>query len=312
MSSVRRFAYNARHRRTTTVILAAGLTPAWQQILSFDRFTPGEVNRAGRAVWCASGKVLNVGCALHYLGVPSKTLCLVGGDAGRQVTADFDRMQIPVRWITSQVPTRVCTTILDNSTHCTTELVENSGSIPDIELTAFDEAFHTEARAASVVVLTGSLPQGTPANYYRRLLEQTTAKAVLDIRGPELQEALSLRPYVVKPNREELARTVGCELHTEDDFVAAMSELRGRGAEWVVVSQGPAPLLALGPAGLLRITPPVVDLCNPVGCGDCLAAGIAAGIDRRLSMPDALRIGLQAAAENAREMLPARNLTRLA
>ena len=50
------------------MILAAGLTPAWQQILSFDQFTLGEVNRARRSVWCGSGKVLNVGCALRQLG----------------------------------------------------------------------------------------------------------------------------------------------------------------------------------------------------------------------------------------------------
>ena len=50
------------------MILAAGLTPAWQQILSFRRFIPGEVNRAEQSIWCGSGKVLNVGCALHHLG----------------------------------------------------------------------------------------------------------------------------------------------------------------------------------------------------------------------------------------------------
>jgi len=41
------------------VILVAGLTPAWQQILRFDDFRPGEVNRASEVQWCCSGKVLN-------------------------------------------------------------------------------------------------------------------------------------------------------------------------------------------------------------------------------------------------------------
>ena len=293
------------------VILAAGLTPAWQQILSFRRFIPGEVNRAQQAVWCGSGKVLNVGCALHHLGVKSKTLCLAGGIAGEQICADFQKMTIPVRWVKSRIPTRVCTTILDETTKTTTELVENSNSIPPEELDLFLDAFVEESASVQVVVLSGSLPAGAPPDFYRRMLEKTSAKAVLDVRGPELKAALQMRPYVVKPNREELARTVGRDLASEQDLVAAMSELRDQGAEWVVVSHGSGPLMALGPDGLIRIEIPIIDVCNPIGCGDCLAAGIAAGIDRQWTMHESLNLGVRAAAENARVLLPARNLSRL-
>lgn len=293
------------------MILAAGLTPAWQQILSFRRFSAGEVNRAHSAAWCASGKVLNVSCALHQLGVESKTLCLVGGQASQQIRADFEQLGVPVRWIESTTPTRVCTTILDESTGKTTELVENSHSVSDDDLTAFFDAFVDEVRGSQVVVVSGSLPEGTPSAFFRRLLEITTAKCVLDIRGTELDEALACRPFVVKPNREELARTVGRILDSEDDLIAAMSEVRSRGAEWVVVSHGPSILTALGPEGIVKIEPPKVAVKNPIGCGDCLAAGIAAGIDRRMSMRDALEIGIRAAAENVQQLLPARSLTRL-
>ena len=61
------------------MILAAGLSPAWQQMLIFDGVRVGEVNRAREAHWCSSGKVLNVGLALHYLGGPHLTLAPVGG-----------------------------------------------------------------------------------------------------------------------------------------------------------------------------------------------------------------------------------------
>jgi 1-phosphofructokinase family hexose kinase len=293
------------------VILAAGLTPAWQQVLSFRRFVPGEVNRAQTADWCASGKVLNVGCALHQLGAESKTLCTAGGPAGQQMRADFDRLGVPIRWINSSVPTRVCTTILDETSGQTTELVENSSEIPPQELTAFYDAYVEEAQQATLVVLTGSLPENTTVTFFRSLLEKTTAKSVLDIRGPELEQALTCRPFLVKPNREELARTVGRLLDDDEDLVNAMAMIRQRGAEWVVVSNGPAPLLALGPEALVRIQIPQVAVKNPIGCGDCLAAGIAAAVDRGFSMRDALEIGVRAAAENATELLPARRLSRL-
>ena len=49
------------------MILAAGLSPAWQQIMTLAELRIGEVNRARDVQWCASGKVLNVGLALHRL-----------------------------------------------------------------------------------------------------------------------------------------------------------------------------------------------------------------------------------------------------
>ena len=90
-----------------------------------------------------------------------------------------------------------------------------------------------------------------------------------------------------------------------------MSEIRDRGADWVVVSQGPKSLMALGPDGLLKLQPPAVRVRNPIGCGDCLAAGIAAGMELGMPMIAALQVGLNAAAENAADLLPARNLMRL-
>jgi 1-phosphofructokinase family hexose kinase len=293
------------------MILAAGLTPAWQQILAFDHVQLGEVNRAQTAAWCASGKVLNVGNALNALGASAKTLCPIGGPSGDLIRSDFERLRIPVRWVPFRTNTRICTTILDESTGVTTELVENSAAVLESELEDYFAAFVEEVRSASLVVISGSLPNGAPSHFYRRMLESTKAPAVLDIRGAELEQALPLRPFVVKPNREELARTVNRSLSTEADLIEAMSEVRRRGAEWVVVSQGPSPLIALGPEGVLRIQPPTVKVRNPIGCGDCLAAGIAASLDKGLSMKQALENGVRAAAENATALLPAGNLMRL-
>ena len=286
------------------MIVAAGLTPAWQQILVFDRMRTGHVNRAKTAVWCGSGKVLNVGAALHHLGAESLTLCPVGGTTGQQIRDNFAERGIPARWLATSAPTRVCTTILDEETGTTTELVENSAPLSETELDEYVVAFSEEARAASVVVLSGSLPRGTPTDYYRRLLERTSAKVILDMRGRELIECLPQRPFLAKPNREELAVTIGRPLESDDDVIAAMSELRTLGAEWVVVSNGPAPLLALGPGGLHRIEPPRVHVINPIGCGDALCAGLALRIDQQWPVLDALREAVANASKRASELLP--------
>lgn len=288
------------------MILAAGLTPAWQQTLVFDHFREGAVNRAAEAVWCASGKVLNVGCAVHHLGIASHTVSIAGGKAGEALRDDFAQMKVPATWIDSATPTRVCTTILDRDRHITTELVENAAAVTTDELSAYRAAYGQLAREAERVVLSGSLPQGTPPEFYRSLLESTDKPALLDIRGDELRACLPLKPWLVKPNRMELAATVGEPLVTETDLLSAMQEIRSAGAEFVVVTDGPHAVWVAGPHGVARFHPPVVHVVNPIGCGDCFAAGLAVAWSEGRRWDDAVEWAITVAAENARHLLPAR------
>lgn len=288
------------------MILAAGLSPAWQQILLFDKFAVGQVNRARAVTWCASGKVVNVAVALHHLRAECRMMTLVGGDSGRKIQHEMADFGLSARWVESSAPTRVCTTILDRSREVTTELVENAAAVPPEELEAFRFAFAEEAAKADVLVLSGSLPEGAPVGYYRDLLEGASGRAVLDIRGPELLTLLDRQPFLCKPNREELSRTVNRPLETEADLLEAMHEINALGAKWVVVTQGRAAVFVTSAEASYRLQPPSASVVNPIGCGDCLAAGIASAIDEGCDVVDAVRRGMAAAAENLSQLMPAR------
>jgi 1-phosphofructokinase family hexose kinase len=313
------------------VILAAGLSPAWQQIVTLADLRVGEVNRAREVHWCASGKVLNVGLALHHLarteaGVPeqdfklqiancklqidhgmaARTLALVGGSSGEAIRREFADLGVSARWIETKSPTRVCTTLLVASTGATTELVENARAIEEDELALFREVYLEEASGADVVVLTGSFPAGTAATLYRDLLAATPGRVVLDAQGAPLLAALESRPFVIKPNREELGNTLGRSLETDDQLHAGMRELCRRGATWVVVSQGKEKVWIGSEREILFARPLQVAVVNPIGSGDCLAAGIAFGLAGGKDVPEAVLTGMAAAADNVGQLLPAR------
>ena len=288
------------------MILAAGLTPAWQQILVFNHIQMGEVNRAQAAYWCASGKVLNVGVALHNLGATSRTLSAGGGWSLDAMRADLQQQGVACRWIETSLTTRVCTTLLDNGGHITTELVENSGDFSPDELAQFQHAYLEEAAAAEVVVLSGSLPAGTPETYYRDLVARTPGRAILDIRGTELLHALTARPFLVKPNRAELSKTLNKDLSRDANLQAAMLDLNQRGARWVVITDGPHAVWVSSASQVWKLQPPVIHVVNPIGSGDSLAAGIAAALDRGVEVLEAVRYGIASAADNATQLLPCR------
>jgi len=288
------------------VIIAAGLSPAWQQILSFDSLRWGEVNRAGEAHWCASGKVLNVGIALAHLRAEALTIAPLGGPARQPIANEFARLGGSGRWIEVDSPTRVCTTLIESAGGRTTELVENAARLSPAELARFEAAYLSAVDAAEAVVLTGSMPLGTPVDLFRRLLDETRAAAILDIRGPELAAALDCRPFLVKPNREELGHTVGHSLDSDAALRRAMLELNERGAQWVVVSQGKDAVWASSSGKCYRLEPPLVRVVNAIGSGYFLAAGIALQIARRCEPLAAIRYGLAAASLNATVLLPGR------
>lgn len=310
------------------MILCAGLTPAWQQTLVFDHFRLGEVNRAAQVAWCAAGKVLNAAIAVHCLGEPALALATLGGEPLTQIDREFDDLGIARRWIVSQSATRVCTTVLDRGTGSkrglapsgcevpvpfsspspqVTELVENGRPLLPGELDEFRAAYAEEAARAEVAIISGSLPGGTSAGFYRDLLARTPCPAILDFRGEGLLACLDLQPYLVKPNREELGHTMGRALTDDGELLAAMRELNRRGAQWVVITQGAGPVWITSLSQTYRLDPlPVAEVVNPIGCGDALTAGIACALRRGQDVIEGVRLGIAAAAASLGNLLPAR------
>lgn len=100
--------------------------------------------------------------------------------------------------------------------------------------------------------------------------------------------------------------TLGRELSDDRQLRRAMQELNDRGAEWAVVSQGADALWASSQGRFYRLTPPPVAIVNPIGSGDCLAAGLACGLLQGQSPEEMLRFAVAAAVENVGNLLPAR------
>ncbi len=289
--------------QSNATVLCAGLSPAWQQIMVFRSFRFGEVNRAAEVHWLAQGKVINAAIAAHHLGGPTLALAPLGGPQLAAIDRELAELGLARRWVTTQSPTRVCTTILDQATGAMTELIEESRPLTPGELEEFCRVYAEEAARAAAVVVTGSLPIGVPAAFYRELVQRTPCPAVLDFRGEGLLATLDLRPLVVKPNREELAQTVGRPLDDDDQLLDAMRSLNRRGAQWVVTTQGRRPVWVTSASNTYRLNCLTVDkVVNPLGSGDALAAAIAWATRDGRPIVDAVRLGIAAAAENCRRV----------
>jgi tagatose 6-phosphate kinase len=123
--------------------------------------------------------------------------------------------------------------------------------------------------------------------------------SVVDAQGAPLVEALKSKPGLVKPNRIELAATVGHDLQDDLAVMSAMRELFGRGAQRVVVTAGKEPALAFDGRVFWRIVAPRIAAVNPIGSGDAFTAGMVSRLVRGDDLGEACRWGCAAGAANA-------------
>ena len=150
--------------------------------------------------------------------------------------------------------------------------------------------------------MSGTITQGGPADLYLRgtqLAHEAGALSVVDAQGVALVEALAARPGLVKPNRPELAATVGRELTDEKEVMSAMRELCERGAQRVVITAGKQPALAFDGRSFWRVHAPRIEALNPIGSGDAFTAGLVWRLLRGEDLGEACRWASASGAANA-------------
>lgn len=282
-------------------LLTVTLNAAIDKRYDVDAVTVGAVQRVSRVLASAGGKGLNVARGAQLCGQHVVATGFVAGFAGEFVTSQVTAAGLREEFIRVPGETRTCINIIDAAGR-STEFLEPGAVVGADDLAALHDRFVALLPAVDVVTLSGSAPVGCPADVYVPLISaarQAGRPVVLDTSGDLLRAGLSGRPSVVKPNREELAALAGLELPDLDSVVAAARRLCLAGPEWVVVSLGADGAVAVSPDQALQVTPPPVVARNPVGCGDVLVAGLAAGLASGLDVAGALPLAVRVSAAAA-------------
>lgn len=285
-----------------TMILCVGTTPAVQRVMIFPRLALDSVNRAATTLDGVAGKSVNVAKVLHALGERACATGFLGGDRGQCVRAALAGRGIEQDFVTVATRTRQCVTVIDEASGTVTELVEESRPVEAAEWERLRTIIRQRLVGCSAAILSGTIAPGGPADLYAECTRQAHAAgalAVVDAQGEALIEALKAKPAVVKPNRAELAATVGRGLPDDEAVQRAMRELAERGAQQVIVTAGKDPTLAYDGRRSWRITVPRIHVVNPIGSGDAFAAGLAWRLARGDDLPEACRWAGACGAANA-------------
>lgn len=273
----------------------------------FQRLTPDSVNRAKTTLDGIAGKSINVVKVLKALGETPFATGFLGGPRGETIRQALAAAQIEADFVSVSAPTRQCITAIDEAAGTVTELVEESRAVQPVEFEKLTKVIQNRVSGCRAAVMSGTITPGGPVTFYQvctELARQAGALAIVDAQGPLLAHALQARPDLVKPNRQELARTLGRELPAEADVLAAMRELHERGARRVVVTAGAGPTLAFDGRQTWRIQTPRIKALNPIGSGDAFTAGLTWRLVHGDDLGEACRWGAAAGAANALSLMP--------
>lgn len=141
------------------------------------------------------------------------------------------------------------------------------------------------AKTHQYFVFAGSLPKGVDPALCASWIEQLQnigKKVIFDSSRDALATGLKVKPWLIKPNEDELAELAGRVLDSEDARQQVAIELATDGIQNVVVSCGEKGVMWLqhdNAGNLLRhdAKPPKMPIVSTVGAGDTLVAGLCWG-----------------------------------
>ena len=258
---------------------------------SLDRSAPlsgdlrvGRLNRLGQVYRAAAGKGVNVSAAVKAAGHPTRAIVPV--DATDPLADALHSRGVPSRLVPVNRRARTNLTI----THpdgTITRFNEPGEPLTPENQTALTSALLATLPGASWLALCGSLPPGSPVDWYVKLTTMARSvgvKVVVDSHGPALDAVVAAAettpPDLISPNVAELQQVTGQSIRSAlvagdlEPAIEAVMDLRERGVPFVLATLGARGALLSCEDGLWYGEPEPVLPVSVAGAGDAALAGM--------------------------------------
>ncbi len=298
-----------------TAFFCVSLNPAIDTRLVLKEFLPGRVNRVEEVYRTPGGKAAHVAMALQGLGATPTWIGFCGGATGSELIAGLHRLGIETVPISIGQPTRVNLEIVDTRGEVT-EVLEPGGTITQSEWSEIQQVCANALQLTAkkkVMVISGSLPPGVPAEAYAALVSAArTANclAFIDSSGVALSKALAAGPDLIKINREEAEFVTQVAVRDPITAGQAARKLLDLGANSAAVSLGERGLVGIRKQDqqAIHAWPTPLHPKSTVGCGDSALAGLAYAAAADLTFQQSLALAVGCGAANCLATLPGRIL----
>lgn len=284
------------------MIYTVTMNPALDKTVEIPSLTVDSVNRITTMRTDPGGKGINVSKVIQKLGKESTATGILGGNTGKAIRSALEDLKIKADFRFVEGETRTNLKVIDPVNHTNTDLNEPGVTVSGEILNELLEDLLLKVQKEDIVVLSGSLPKGSPQDTYGtwiKACKKAGAKVILDADRELLSEGLQASPYLIKPNHHELSELMGERLETPDELAgAARSLMEKYNIAKVVVSMGGDGALYVTEQETIYAEGLKVPVKSTVGAGDSVVAALAVSEESGRSLEDTVRLSTACGAAN--------------
>lgn len=262
---------------------------------------PFMVNRTKEDDIQANGKGVNVSLVLKMLDYPSTALGFSAGFTGKYIEDYLQKKQIQTEFIEVPGMTRINVFTQVNQTREEYKLVNQGPEIPQTAVHNFLNQIRA-LQAEDYLCVSGSLPRGMSPKVLveiSRICQEKEIHLIIDSSDQEVMDCLPYRPFLLKPNEEELSSWFGRKMVTDEDYFVYGQRLVELGAENVLLSLGEKGAILFTKDRVIRGNSPKGKVVNTACAGDAMLGTFLAEYMNRRPLDETLRKSIAAGSSTA-------------
>ncbi len=259
-------------------IITITLNPAVDVHYEIEGFVPYKENYADNVIKQTGGKGINISRGLTGYGIENTAYCVLGNEGSEEFLNSLRKDGVSCIPIITEGRIRENITLhsKDGETRISCEGFTVDKSILDRLFSMIED----EKTEDMMITFTGRLPKGISkeeAIEFLLKLKKLDAKVVVDCNSFSAEDLFKIKPYLIKPNEQEVSSLISKEVETLEDAYCAAKDFCLSGVENVIVSLGKKGFAFYGKEGGYLVKVPGIDVVSTIGAGDSSIAGFVAG-----------------------------------
>lgn len=262
-----------------------------------------DVNRIEKIRIDPGGKGMNISRMLKKLGENSTAITFLGKNNGEFYKNLLKKEKI------NFIPIKISGDLRKIYNFITPEKVlrfnEKGPKIKKEELKKFwDTLSKLKFKKGDFIVMSGSIPPGIKKNIYSEIVRKFKkygVYSVVDADGEILKEAIKEKPFLIKPNLNEIERCFNVKIDSFKDLKEICISLINSGIFTVIVTLGEKGAILFKEGEIIYSKGPKIEFKSSIGCGDAFLAGFLYKFIRKRSYYECLKFAVATGTSKAEE-----------
>ena len=273
-------------------IVTLTMNPAFDLHCYVPDFKPFHENLAQITDFEAGGKGVNISRALCANGVENTAVVVVGEENAEQFRRALRRDRMSFQAV--ETAGRIRENVTIHTAQSEETRISFSGFTADAEtLSAVLTIIDSLAEDGDMILAAaGRIPSGVAMEEVCAFLTALCEKGiriVIDSKSFSVSDLASVRPWLIKPNQEEISAYLNREISYFSDASEGAKLLCNMGIENVMVSLGGHGAMLVNAEQTLIANAPSVKVRSTIGAGDSTIAGFLAATVNGASRAESLR-----------------------